>query len=218
MPAIRFTDGNPLPVANIFCIGRNFAAHAAELNNPLEPEPLVFIKPTSAILQEGQAIVLPAWSTDIHHECELVLAIGKGGNDISADAALDHVAGYGLGLDLTARDLQTQAKQKGLPWALSKGFPGSACLSQFLPASKLVAPSASQFSLKVNGVQRQQGDCQLMLHTLPHIIAYLSSRFGLQSGDLVFTGTPAGVAALHSGDVLELSLNEGQLVARFSVA
>jgi 2-keto-4-pentenoate hydratase/2-oxohepta-3-ene-1,7-dioic acid hydratase in catechol pathway len=217
MPAIRFTDGSELAVANIFCIGRNYAAHAAELNNPIEPEPLVFLKPTSALLFEGAPLRLPPFSHDVHHECELVLAIGQGGKDIAEASALDHVAGYGIGLDLTARDIQAVAKQKGLPWTLAKGFDGAACLSRFLPANRLVNPQRISFSLDVNGSCRQQGDTTLMLHSLPKLIAYLSSRFTLQRGDLIYTGTPEGVAALHGGDVLTLSLAD-HLTATFTVA
>jgi 2-keto-4-pentenoate hydratase/2-oxohepta-3-ene-1,7-dioic acid hydratase in catechol pathway len=217
MPAISFTDGTQLAVANIFCIGRNFAAHAAELNNPVEPEPLVFIKPTSALLFEGSPLRLPAFSNDVHHECELVMAIGRGGKDIAEADALGHVAGYGLGLDLTARDIQALAKQKGLPWTLAKGFDGAACLSRFLPASQLPEPQSVTFTLNVNGSRRQSGDGRLMLHSLSRLIAYLSSRFTLQSGDLIYTGTPEGVAALQSGDVLHLSL-AGKLDAHFTVA
>lgn len=217
MPAICFTDGRELPVANIFCIGRNYAAHAAELNNPIEPEPLVFIKPTSALLHEGQPIALPAFSHDVHHECELVVALGQGGKHIPREAALGHVAGYGLGLDLTARDMQAVAKQKGLPWTLAKGFDGAACVSRFVSAAELPNPSEATFSLDVNGARRQNGDCRLMLHDLPSLIAYLSSRFTLQPGDLIYTGTPEGVAALHRGDMLVLTL-PGLIEARFQVA
>lgn len=217
MPAIRFTDGREMTVANIFCIGRNYAAHAAELNNPIEPEPLVFIKPTSALLHEGEAIRLPAFSNDVHHECELVVAIGKGGKHIAHDTALEHVAGYGLGLDLTARDVQTVAKQKGLPWTLAKGFDGAACISVFVPVSALPDPSEATFGLDVNGVRRQSGECKLMLHDIPKLIAYLSSRFTLQAGDLIYTGTPEGVAALHGGDALDLTM-PGLIHARFKVA
>ncbi len=217
MPTIRFTDGSQLAVANIYCIGRNYAAHAAELGNTLEPEPVVFLKPTSALLHEGSTITLPDYSNDVHHEAELVLAIGQGGKHIARDAAMSHVAGYALGLDLTARDLQTQAKNKGLPWAVAKGFDGSACLSRFIAPAQLPAPEAARFSLQVNGQIRQVGDCSLMIHDLPAIIAYLSSRFTLQPGDLIYTGTPAGVAAIQAGDVLELALGD-VLKARFEVA
>jgi 2-keto-4-pentenoate hydratase/2-oxohepta-3-ene-1,7-dioic acid hydratase in catechol pathway len=217
MPLVTLLDGHTHPVANIFCIGRNYAAHAAELGNAVEPEPVVFLKPTSALLHEGMPLTLPDFSQDVHHEVELVLLIGQGGKCIPRHQALAHVAGYGIGLDLTARDRQGEAKQKGLPWTLSKGFDGSACLSRFLPASAVTHPQALHFHLDVNGVRRQTGDTRLMVYDLGFLIEYLSTRFTLQAGDLIYTGTPAGVAALAPGDVLDLDLN-GQLQARFTVA
>lgn len=217
MAAIHFTTGETLAVSNIFCIGRNYAAHAAELGNQVEAEPVVFLKPTSAIQHEDAPIVLPDFSRDVHFETELVLAIGRGGKHIDKRDALSHVAGYGLGLDLTARDLQNAAKQKGLPWAVGKGFDGSACLSRFIPASALPQPGEATFSLDINGARRQSGDCRLMVYDIPYIIAYLSNRFTLQAGDLIYTGTPEGVAALHSGDQLHLRLAD-LLEASFAVA
>lgn len=217
MAFVRITDGRDMEVANIFCIGRNFAAHAAELGNQVEPEPVVFLKPTSALLAEGQPIVLPRFSQDVHHEAELVVLIGRGGKQIARAEAMQHVAAYGMGLDLTARDIQSQAKAKGLPWAVAKGFDGSACISRFVPADQLPQPGHAQFSLDVNGQRRQTGDCTLMIYDIPYIIEYLSDRFTLQAGDLIYTGTPAGVAAMKSGDVMELRL--GELIhARFEVA
>jgi len=217
LPAIQFQSGETLAVANIFCIGRNYAAHAAELGNHVEAEPVVFLKPTSALLHEDTPIHLPDFSRDVHFETELVVAIGRGGKHIDKAHALEHVAGYGLGLDLTARDLQTAAKNKGLPWAVGKGFDGSACVSRFIAAAALPQPGLATFSLDVNGTQRQRGDCRMMVYDIPFIIAYLSSRFTLQAGDLIYTGTPEGVAALHAGDQLHLRLAD-LLDARFAVA
>lgn len=217
MPVIRFTDQRELPVANIFCIGRNYAAHAAELGNQVEPEPVVFLKPTSALLYEGTPIPLPPHAQEVHYEGELVLVVGQGGKHIPRATALAHIAGYGLGLDLTARDLQSRAKEKGLPWSVAKGFDGSACVSAFLPAAALPEPGEVQFWLDLNGQRRQNGDARLMIYELPFIIEYLSSRFSLQAGDLIYTGTPAGVGALQSGDVLEMGLAD-LLRARFTVA
>jgi 2-keto-4-pentenoate hydratase/2-oxohepta-3-ene-1,7-dioic acid hydratase in catechol pathway len=210
-------NGLSVRVGNIFCIGRNYAAHAAELGNPVEEEPLVFLKPTSALLLPGKPIVLPAFSRDVHHECELVLLIGKGGHDIDEANALSHVAGYGIGLDLTARDVQSQAKAKGQPWTKSKGFRGGACLSELIPASRVADPGALTFHLDVNGQTRQRGDTALMLFKVPYLVSYLSRVYGLSEGDLIYTGTPEGVAALQSGDHVELTL--GDLVsAEWSVA
>lgn len=217
MPSIHFTDGRALAVGNIFCIGRNYAAHAAELGNQVEPEPVVFIKPTSALLSAGQPLTLPSFSQDVHHEVELVLVVGRGGKHIPRGESLQHVEGYAIGLDLTARDLQSAAKQKGLPWTLAKGFDGAACVSHFIPASALPNPGEASFSLDVNGERRQSGDCRLMIYEIPYILEYLSSRFTLQAGDLIYTGTPAGVAALQRGDVLQLRL-DGLIEACFKVA
>jgi len=210
-------NGEAVQVGNIFCIGRNYAAHAAELGNAEEPEPLVFLKPTSALLAPGQPIVLPSFSQDVHHECELVVLIGKGGDRIPPAEALAHVAGYGIGLDLTARDVQSVAKRRGHPWTKCKGFRGAACLSELVPASRVADPSRFTFSLKVNGDTRQRGDTDLMLFNLPTLISNLSEIYGLSEGDLIYTGTPEGVAALHAGDHLELEL-DGLLRAEWSVA
>ncbi|RXZ44209.1 fumarylacetoacetate hydrolase family protein [Crenobacter cavernae] len=216
MPVLTL-NGRACRIANIFCIGRNFVAHAAELGNPVEPEPLVFLKPTSALLLEGSPVVLPDYSRDVHHECELVVLIGRGGDHIAEADALQHVAGYGIGLDLTARDAQNDAKQKGHPWTKAKGFRGAACLSALVPAERVPDPQALTFSLKVNGETRQEGDTSLMLFGVARLIAELSARYGLTEGDLIYTGTPAGVSAIGAGDVLELEL-DGLVSARWEVA
>ena len=215
--AVVVLDGVKQEVSNIFCIGRNYAAHVAELGNQLEEEPLVFLKPTSALSLSGQDIVLPAYSSDVHHECELVLLIGKGGNDIPAADALSHIAGVGIGLDLTARDVQSEAKQGGKPWTKAKGFRHAACVSEFVGSSRLDLSQPFTFSLQVNGDVRQQGDTSLMLYPLATIINYLSETYGLTAGDLIYTGTPQGVAALHAGDVLHLQL-DGAVSADWAVA
>lgn len=206
-------------IKNIFCIGRNYRAHAAELGHEIdEVEPLVFCKPTSSILTAGAGkIRLPSWSNDVHHECELVLWLAKDAHDVEPEHALDHLGGVALGLDLTARDVQNHLKNKGLPWLKSKGFPTSACLSDFLalPPARFAQPFF--FSLDVNGERRQTGDTRLMIFDFAKQISYLSKIYGLQAGDIIFTGTPEGVAALQSGDVLNLALQDG-LTVSFSVA
>jgi len=188
-------------VSTVFCIGRNYAAHAAELGNAMEEEPVVFLKPAAALLQGGQPLQLPAFSQDVHYECELL--------------ALQYVAGYGIGLDLTARDVQTEVKAKGLPWTKAKGFRGAACVSAFVPAGEL-DPLAARFTLQVNGQLRQQGDTTLMRFSVPYIVSYLSQVYGLRAGDVIFTGTPEGVGQLHAGDVLQLDL--GVVQAQWQVA
>ncbi|WP_184034155.1 fumarylacetoacetate hydrolase family protein [Chitinivorax tropicus] len=209
--------GQQVAVNNIFCIGRNYAAHAAELGNRVEETPLVFIKPTSALLPVGQPIQLPSFSKDVHYETELVVLIGQGGKHIPEAAALQHIAGYAVGLDLTARDLQSAAKAKGLPWTLAKGFDGAACVSDFQPVSAIADITQARFSMSLNGVSRQQGNTAMMLFPVAYLIHYLSTVFTLQPGDLIYTGTPEGVGPLQAGDALQLSL-EDRTLAEFVVA
>ncbi|GGP21001.1 acylpyruvase [Silvimonas iriomotensis] len=216
LPQIRIAD-QTLNVANIFCVGRNFAAHAAEMGSTIGEEPMVFIKPTSAILPAGEAIPLPAWSKEIHHETELVVAIGKGGRNIDPQDAMSHVAGYALGLDLTARDVQAEAKKKGQPWTLSKGYYGAAVLTDFVPASAIADPARTTFTLHIDGELRQEADTRQMVFTVPTLIAWISSRFGLTEGDLIYTGTPEGVGPIHAGQTLQLTL-PGVIDQRFVVA
>ncbi len=191
-------------VNNIFCVARNYLAHAQEMGSSIAPEPMFFIKPNSAVSQSGQPIVLPAWSNNVHHELELVVVIGQGGKNIAAADALKHVAGYGLGLDLTARDVQAAAKQAGNPWTLAKGFDGAAVLTQFVTAAGIDLTD-QQFSLQVNGQLRQSAHAQDMVFSVAELIAWLSGKFTLQTGDLIYTGTPEGVGPLVAGDYLELN-------------
>lgn len=202
-------------VGTIFCIGRNYAAHAAELGNVMEEEPVVFLKPAASLLAEGQPLVLPAFSREVHFECELVVLIGRDADNVSEDDALACVAGYGIGLDLTARDVQAEIKARGLPWTKAKGFRGAACVSRFVPAAQL-DPQQARFTLHVNGELRQQGDTSLMRFSVPYLVSYLSRLYGLREGDIVYTGTPAGVGALYAGDRLALDL--GVVQAQWQVA
>lgn len=208
MPSVilQAAQAQPVEVRNIFCIGRNYAAHIAELGNRAEESPVVFLKPTSALNGPGQPIQLPAHSQEVHYETELVLLVGQGGKAIPTQSAWAHIAGFGLGLDLTARDLQTQAKQGRLPWAVSKGFDCAATVTQFIPASHFNPSDSIHFEMHLNGVLKQQGDTRHMLFPIPEIINYLSSVFALQAGDLIFTGTPEGVGPLSAGDFVKLNL------------
>ena len=218
MPSVILEpESIPITVNNIFCIGRNFAKHISELGNSGGETPVVFLKPTSALAREGTAIRLPHFSQNVHHEVEIVILIGKDGSGIPREQALDHVLGYGIGLDLTARDTQDELKKKGLPWMISKGFDTSACVSSFLKASEIPDTAGMSFSLDVNGVTRQSGNSGMMLFPLPDLVAYLSSVATLHFGDIIFTGTPEGVAQIHSGDVLTLNLMD-RLHARFTVS
>ncbi|WP_373974939.1 fumarylacetoacetate hydrolase family protein [Chitinibacter sp. SCUT-21] len=190
-------------VNNIFCVARNYVAHAKEMGSVITEDPMFFIKPNSAVLQSGEAIVLPSWSNNVHHELELVALIGKGGKNIAEADALGHVVGYTLGLDLTARDVQAEAKKAGNPWTLAKGFDGAAVLGRFIAADG-IDPTTQNFTLKINGQLRQAADTRDMAFPVAKLIAYLSSRFTLQAGDLIYTGTPEGVGQIVAGDELLL--------------
>lgn len=186
----------------IFAIGRNYVEHIQELNNERPDEPVIFTKPDTALILNNQPFMHPAFSKDIHHEIELVLEIGTGGSNIPESEALQHIKAIGLGVDFTARDLQQKAKEKGLPWDIAKGFDGSAPLSNLLPATSFSKLTDINFSLEVNGAVRQKGNTSLMLFPFAYTISYLSRFFTLKTGDLIYTGTPKGVAAVKPGDRL----------------
>lgn len=194
-----------LSAKTVYCIGRNYVAHARELDNDVPDEPLVFLKPVSSITFNGP-ILLPPQSNDVHHEVELVVAIGKGGKHISREKAIDHVGGYAVGIDITARDIQSEAKAKGHPWSVAKGFDTFAPLSSFIPADEIADPQDIDLSLTVNGQVRQASNTSLMIFPVAELIHYLSGIFALQPGDLIFTGTPEGVSPLYSGDNIQANL------------
>ncbi|WP_288843291.1 fumarylacetoacetate hydrolase family protein [uncultured Deefgea sp.] len=203
-------------VNNIYCVARNFVAHAKEMGSAMTEEPMVFIKPNSAVVQPGAALVLPSWSNEVHHELELVVLIGQGGAQIAKADALAHIAGYGLGLDLTARDVQALAKKNGQPWTLAKGFDGAAVLTDFVAADG-IDPTQQQFTLTIDGELRQSADTRLMAFDVATLIAWISSKFTLQPGDLIYTGTPDGVGPIRSGQTLNLAW-PNQLEQSFTVA
>ena len=196
----------PFPVEKIFCIGKNYSAHAAEMKSEVESNPVVFLKPTTALIQDGEMINPPMFAKEVHHEVEMVVVIGKRGKNISKETAYDHVAGYAVGLDMTLRDIQAEAKKKGLPWTVAKGFDTSAPLSTAIEKSKVVNPHNLDITLKVNGTVRQRSNTKLMMFQIDTIVAYLSTIFTLERGDLIFTGTPEGVGAVVPGDLLEAEL------------
>jgi len=188
------------PVRRIYCIGRNYAAHAREMGADERDPPFFFMKPSDAIVQNGATIPYPVATEDYHYEGELVAAIGKGGADIPVESANSHIYGYGVGLDMTRRDLQMIARNMGRPWDMGKGFDQSAPCSEIYPASKIGHPSSGAIWLKVNGKTRQQGDIADMIWNIPESISYLSGLVRLEPGDLIYTGTPEGVGAVVSGD------------------
>ncbi|WP_243038965.1 fumarylacetoacetate hydrolase family protein [Dyella sedimenti] len=189
------------PVRRIFCIGRNYAEHAREMGAAVDKDtPLFFCKPADAVVTDGADVPYPQATNDLHHEVEMVVALGAGGRDIPIDRAASLVWGYGVGLDLTRRDLQAVAKAKSHPWDVAKGFDHSAPVSALRPASQVRLDDDTALSLSVNGEPRQQGRLGDMVHGVAEIIAILSGLFELKAGDLIFTGTPAGVAAIHRGD------------------
>ncbi|WP_418121934.1 fumarylacetoacetate hydrolase family protein [Variovorax sp. 160MFSha2.1] len=189
------------PVNRIFCVGRNYSEHAREMgHNPDREPPFFFMKPASAIVADGGEFAYPPLSNDVHHEIELVVALKTGGANIAAADALGHVYGYAVGLDMTRRDLQGEAKKMGRPWDTGKAFDGSAPCGELVPVARAGHPANGEIRLDVNGAQRQVGDLADMIWNVPDTIAYLSTLFTLQPGDLIFTGTPAGVAAVQRGD------------------
>jgi 2-keto-4-pentenoate hydratase/2-oxohepta-3-ene-1,7-dioic acid hydratase in catechol pathway len=194
-------------IGKILCIGRNYVDHIKELGNDMPERPVIFMKPASSVIGEGEQIVIPSYSNDCHHEAELALLIGTGGKDIAVDDALGHVGGYGVAIDLTLRDVQAEQKKKGLPWEIAKGFDTACPLSAFVPASRVSDPQDLRITLSVNGEPRQDGSTGLMIHRIPELISYLSSVFTLSPGDIILTGTPAGVGPIKSGDsvVAEIS-------------
>ena len=189
------------PIRRVFCIGRNYAEHAREMGASVDTAaPMFFCKPADAVVSDGADVPYPQATSDLHHEVEMVVALGAGGHDLSPEQAAALVWGYGVGLDLTRRDLQAQAKAKSHPWDVAKAFDHSAPVSALRPAGAATMDAASVLRLSVNGELRQQASLGDMVHGVPQIIAALSKLFELKAGDLIFTGTPAGVAALQRGD------------------
>jgi fumarylpyruvate hydrolase len=190
------------PVHRIYCVGRNYAEHAIEMGHDPNREPPFFFQKNPDTLVVNGEFPYPDKSSDVHHEFELVVALAKGGKDIPAERALDCVFGYAVGLDMTRRDLQGEAKKLGRPWEVGKAFESAAPCSEIVPASAIGHPSKGSVWLKVNGEMRQKGDLSQLIWKVPEVIAYLSGLFALKPGDLIFSGTPAGVAAVKRGDRL----------------
>jgi len=197
------------PVRRIFCIGRNYADHAKEMGASVDKaNPMFFTKPADAVVTDGADVPYPSATSDLHHEVEMVVALGAGGSHLSADDARKLVWGYGVGLDLTRRDLQAQAKAKGAPWDVAKAFDHSAPVSALVPASEATPTAATTITLEINGQVRQKATLGDMVLDVGEILAALSTLFELKAGDLVFTGTPAGVSALQKGDRFRATLGD----------
>ena len=211
-------DERRFPVRRIYCVGRNYAAHAREMgHDPDREPPFFFIKPADALVVGGGTIPYPPATKDLHHEVELVVALGKGGVDIAEAQALDHVFGYAVGIDLTRRDLQAEAKELRRPWDMAKAFDRSAPCSALRPAAQIGHPERNPIRLLVNGQVRQESTLAHHIWSVAETVAYLSGLVELAPGDLIFMGTPEGVAAVRRGDVLEASV-EGVGELRVTIA
>ena len=202
--AVPVEGGGLFPVHRIYCVGRNYAAHALEMGgDPNREEPFFFQKNADSIVIQGGDFPYPAKSRDVHHEIELVVALSRGGENIPLSDAQTRVFGYAAGLDMTRRDLQGECKKHGRPWEIGKAFEHSAPIGDIVPASRSGHPKAGAIWLKVDGKMRQEGNLNQLIWKVPEIISYLSGFFTLKPGDLIMTGTPAGVAAVERGNVLE---------------
>ena len=201
-PSLAVADSaQRFPIRRVFCVGRNYGAHAREMgSDPNREPPFFFTKPADAVVPASGAVPYPPATQDLHHEVELVVALGAGGSNIDPARALELVWGYGVGLDLTRRDLQAVAKDAGRPWDMAKGFDASAPCSALIPAAKLGHPQDARIWLEVNGALRQEGNLNEMIWPIADVIGHLSRLVTLAPGDLIYTGTPAGVGALRPGD------------------
>jgi fumarylpyruvate hydrolase len=191
-----------MPVRRVFCVGRNYAAHAREMGkDPASEPPFFFMKPADAVVESGSVVPYPPQTRNLHHEIELVVCIGRGGADIAPARAREHILGYAVGIDLTRRDLQLQARDQGRPWDFGKGFDKSAPVSTIRPSSGAI-PESGRIWLTVNGERRQEADLSGLIFPIADIIARISSSMRLAPGDLIFTGTPEGVGPLVPGDLV----------------
>jgi 5-carboxymethyl-2-hydroxymuconate isomerase len=208
MSAIQLEPDKVIRVGKIICVGQNYMRHIEELNSIRSKDPLIFMKPSTAILPEGKEINLPDFSNDVHHETELALLIGKETKNISREQWKDHVSGVGIALDLTLRDLQNEAKKNGHPWTICKGFDGSCPISTFTPLEKIADIQKLNIQLFVNDTLRQDGFTGDMIWQIGELLAFISKIFTLEPGDIILTGTPEGVGKLNHGDHLRASISE----------
>lgn len=206
VPTIPVSGGGAFPVRRVYCIGRNYAAHAVEMGHDPDREPPFFFQKNPNNLDASGEFPYPPHSSDVHHEVELVVALKSGGTNIPLDKALDHVWGYAVSLDMTRRDLQGEAKKLGRPWEIGKAFERSGPVGPLHPAAKTGHLAQGRIELKVNGALKQEGDMNQMIWKVPEMISYLSEYFELQAGDVIMSGTPAGVGAVVRGDVMEATI------------
>lgn len=199
----------------IICVGRNYAEHIAELNNQTPDSPVIFLKPETAQLRPGEDFYYPEFSKDVHYEVELVVKINKAGKNIEEKFAHKYYSEIGIGVDFTARDLQSELKAKGLPWELAKAFNGSAPVSDFVPVSDYADVQDINFSLDVNGETRQNGNSSMMIYRINYLTSFVSKYFMLKTGDLIFTGTPKGVGPVKIGDKLTASIEGKKMLELF---
>ena len=215
IPSIAVSGGGAFPVRRVYCIGRNYAAHAVEMGHDPDREPPFFFQKNPNNLNSSGEFPYPPHSNDVHHEVELVVALKSGGTNIAIADALNHVWGYAVSLDMTRRDLQGEAKKLGRPWEIGKAFERSGPVGPLQPVSQVGHPDHGRIELKVNGELRQEGDLNQMIWKVPEMISYLSEYFELQAGDVIMSGTPSGVNSVVRGDTMEASIEGlGKLVVR----
>lgn len=206
VPSIPVSGGGAFPVRRVYCIGRNYAAHAVEMGHDPNREPPFFFQKNPNNLDSTGEFPYPPHTNDVHHEVELFVALKSGGTNIAIADALNHVWGYAVCLDMTRRDLQGEAKKLGRPWEIGKAFERSGPVGPLLPVSQVGHPDHGRIELKVNGELRQEGDLNQMIWKVPEMISYLSEYFELQAGDVIMSGTPSGVNAVVRGDTMEASI------------
>ena len=203
MATVRIpASGREYRVGKVVCLARNYVDHIKELGNAVPDAPVLFIKPATSIIGPGGTVVIPPYGQDCHHEVELAVLIGRTVKDLPPEQAMGCIAGYGVGIDLTLRDVQGVLKAKGLPWEAAKGFDTACPLSDFVPADQVADPHALPIRFSIDGVVKQDATTALMMRRLPEIISFASSRFTLEEGDVILTGTPAGVGPVRSGERL----------------
>ncbi len=208
MTDVQIEEAGTMKVGKILCLLRSYAAHAEELGNTPSVKPDFFIKPSTAIIFEDENIIIPPVSKEVHHEVELALLIGKEGKDIPASNAMQYVRGYGILIDVTARDIQSRAKKAGKPWTIAKGFDTFAPVSGFVLKERIRDPHNLDIWLRVNGEIRQMSNTSKLLFKIPEIISFISSKMTLEPGDIIATGTPEGVSEIFPGDVVEAGIDE----------